>query len=913
MKRVFYILTLFIISNQLLVGQNPSQSLSNEVDSIPSILDTIPLIIDTLSVLSDTTGVLDSTVLSIPSVSSDVKISSDSLADQVVYGSRDSNYMDVVNNQIHLYGDAFVEFQDMKIQGAYLVFDFNTNIAHAYKDVDSLGLHMERPTFTNPDQEFNYKELKFNFKTQKGIVYDAISKEGEFFLHGNKTKFLSKGADTTLIDDQIFNENAIITTCNHEHPHFGIRTSKLKVVPEKLAVLGPSNLEIAGIPTPIFLPFGFFPLLQGRSSGLIFPSEFTYDRDLGLTFRDIGYYFPISQYIDMRVVGDIYTNGSYAARVQSSYKKRYAYTGRLELGYSRITRESSEDGSDQLATAFSIQLSHRQDPKAHPYRSIDGSINLQSNQYNSRTYNDFDNVFENKIRSNFGFRHSMPGTPFSFSMTLNHSQDNQTRKVTVTLPNINLNMNTIFPFKRKNVGSNDEKWFEKINLKYSGAFKNFVETTDTTLFTSAVFDEMQYGFSHKASTSASFRVAKYFNITPSVSYDELWYFRTLDKEYDDTFIFDTLSIDTIPNTEEFVVTQDTTFGTFSDNFVDGFETFRKFNTNINLSTQIFGTKSFKKGWLRGVRHVIKPTIGFSYTPDTRAKYIREVSVDPNEEFIDPLEFNPYQGGIFSAPLNEKAMSFTYGFTNQIEAKYFSKKDSTEKKFKLFNNINVNGNYNFARDTLKWSDVRVSGNTTLIKGITNFNFAMTYTPYVKENNRSINETVWSRKRRLLAFDNFSATLNTRMSFKKLKDIFTGDQKSSDGKPDGKKGKKKESKVEVGSLYDLLENFSINHTYQIGIRRIDDVDTFMVNVHSIQLRGNMQLSKNWDFSVGNIAYDIKNKSFVYPSLNFARDLHCWRMNFSWIPARGVYGFFIGVKSNQLSFLKGDYRQNNINQFF
>ena len=424
---------------------------------------------------------------------------------------------------------------------------------------------------------------------------------------------------------------------------------------------------------------------------------------------------------------------------------------------------------------------------------------------------------------------------------------------------------------------------------------------------------MQYGFSHKASTGASFRVAKYFNVTPSVSYEELWYFRTLNKEYDSTLLYDTLAIDSIPNSDEVFITQDTTFGTFNDNFANGFETFRKFNTNINISTQIFGTKTFKKGWLRGIRHVIKPTLGFRYAPDTRAKYIREVSTNPNEKFVDPLEFNPFQGGIFSAPLNEKAMSFTYGLTNQIEAKYFSKKDSTEKKFKIFNNINVNGNYNFARDTLKWSDVRISGNTTLIKDITNFNFAMTYTPYLKENNRSINETVWSRKGRLLAFDNFSATFNTRMSFKKLKQIFAGDGKSDKKNADKKDDTKDTAKLEVGSFFDLLENFSINHTYQIGVRRIDEVDTFMVNVHSIQLRGRMQLSKNWDFSIGNIAYDIKNKSFVYPSLNFARDLHCWRMNFSWIPARGVYGFFIGVKSNQLSFLKADYKQNNINQFF
>jgi len=192
LNRIFYILLIFIIFNQLLVGQNPNKVISTDTDSLDVLKDTIPVLIDTLEMLTDTSGVLDSNTIFKPTIDPNITISSDSVVDQVVYGSRDSNYMDVVNNQIHLYGNAFVEFQDMKIQGAYLIFDFNTNIAHAFKEVDSLGLYMDRPTFTNPDQEFNYQELKFNFKTQKGIVYDAISKEGEFFLHGNKTKFLSK-------------------------------------------------------------------------------------------------------------------------------------------------------------------------------------------------------------------------------------------------------------------------------------------------------------------------------------------------------------------------------------------------------------------------------------------------------------------------------------------------------------------------------------------------------------------------------------------------------------------------------------------------------------------------------------------------------------------------------------------------
>lgn len=905
LQRIFLIL--FLITSQLVLAQQERPTVPEK--STP-INDSIPIPQDSIYVGIDSLGVgLDS----IPdkkeySIQGSYTISKDSLLAEVKYGAVDSNYMDVVHNELHLYGDAYIEYLDMQINAAYIKLDLENDLAYAYKNVDSLGQKLDLATFKNTDSNVNYDKLKFNFKTKKGIVENAISKEGEFFLHGNRTKFISKDSDTLLVDDQIFNEDAVITTCNHKYPHFGIKCTKLKVVPDKLAVMGPSNLQIAGIPTPIVLPFGFFPLIKGRSSGLIFPKDFTYDRELGLTFRDIGYYFTISDYLDLRLVGDIYTNGSFAVRAQSTYNKRYAYKGRIELGYSRIRRESPVDASIEVAKSFSLRLSQEQAAGAHPYRRIGGSINIQSNKYNQRNFLDYQNQFENKLRSNFNYSHSLPGTPFSFAMGLAHDQDNQTGKVNISFPNVTLNMNTIYPFKRKNQGSNEEKWYEKINMRYNGAFKNYVQTTDSTIFTKQVLDDMQLGFSHDVTTSASFRVAKYFNVTPSVNYDELWYFRTFNKEYDPTLIL--TEGDTIITPEGVAIPRvDTTYGTFNDEFVNGFDTYRSFSTSVNVSTQIFGTKQFKKGWLRGVRHVMKPTIGFTYSPDTKSKYLREVSTAPYEEFISPAEYSPFQGGLFTAPLRDKSMSITYGISNLFEAKYFSKKDSTAKKFKLFNSINVNGNYNFAADSLKWSDVRVSGNTQLIKGVTNFNFGLNYTPYVKENGRRINQSVWDKKRRPLAFDGFTATFSTNLTAKKIIGWLSG-------KKDTKKRKDKDKKKkgpELPAFSELFENLRVSHTFMFGVNRIEERDTFTVGVNSIRLTGSIPLSKNWNMSFSNIAYDIKNKSFVYPSFSFQRDLHCWHMNFSWVPVRGVYGFFIGVKSNTLNFIKADYNQNNSSRFF
>jgi len=529
-----------------------------------------------------------------------VKLSKDGLDDIIDYGSKDSSYTDLKTNKIHLFGEAFVKYQKYDLKAGYIIFDLDNNEASAFTIKNAKGADIQKPDFTDGTNKFKSSGLRFNFDTNKGLIYDAVTQEGEFTIHGKRTKFVSKDSDSTAVNDQIFNKDAIITTCTADHPHYGIRARKLKVVPNKLAIIGLSQVEIMGIPTPLILPFGFFPLVQGRSNGLILPNNFEYDQNLGIGFREIGYYFPINDYMDLRITGDIYTRGSHRLNVLSNYRKRYKYNGNVRFSYTNNVGENPVDGKRTFNKAFSLRVTHNQDSKAHPYINVGGTINLSTNLFDQVNSVNADEVVNNKINSNFYYKHAMPGTPFSFSAAFTHFQDNSTRKVDITLPDAKLRMNTIYPFKSKSGGK--EGWYERINLSYDAKFKNYIKATDTTLFTKEVWENMQTGLSHNASTSFNTSLLKYININTSANFEQFVLTRTERRELDDKILTDSVVIgeDQLGDPEYRI---DTTYGQINDVFRNGLQTVEKFRMNMNASTSLFATKTFSKGWLRGLRHI----------------------------------------------------------------------------------------------------------------------------------------------------------------------------------------------------------------------------------------------------------------------------------------------------------------------
>ena len=848
---------------------------------------------------------------SVVSNSQKIKYSKDSLDAQIDYTAKDSIILDIKNQKVHLYGDAVVTYTSLELTADYIIFDWGNNIVEAEGLPDSTGKISGNPVFKESTQSFNAKRIRYNFKTKKGLVYEATTQEKDVYVLGKVAKMHSKDVSQEQEDDHIYSENAIFTTCDHPNPHFGIRSKKQKVVPDKVVVVGPSNLEVGGVPTPLWLPFGFFPLKKGDRTGLIFPRDYEFSDNWGFGLRNVGWYFPINDYYDLTVSGDIYTRGSWGLKLNSKYRKNYKFNGNLTLGYS--DRKTEQRGVDVSNKSFSVQWSHNQDPKAHPLNRFSGSVNIQSNNYQSLNQNDYNSQYQNTFTSNINYSRLFPDKPFRFSASMSHSQNTQTRRVDIKLPTVDFQLTRIYPFKRK-AGTGKEKWFEKISLQYAANGQNRIVATDTTLLSQQTLDDMQFGIKHSANSNASFQVLKFFNVTPGVSYEEVWTFDQLQKDFNPELVLDTSFVQIDPGSDSMKMVIDTvSFGSIEDSKVRGFKPRRLFNANISVSTQIFGVKRFTKGKIRGIRHVLKPSISFGYTPDftsARFGYFDYVDTDSRPEYNDPERYDIFEDGIYGrTPTSGKAMSLSYSLNNIFEAKVWSKRDSTEKNLKIFDNFRINGDYNFAADSFQLSRVRMNGTTRLFNGITTLTLNASFDPYSfdYDEGRRVNKYYWDTDRKLVRFETASIRLNTGITVDKLRGIFSK-EKVSTSKKDRAKNLADEG------LLDVFGNFRISHQFAFtGLKQTaSGRDTFFISTNSISMNGSIQLTKKWSLRVGNISYDFNLKRLIYPDIGFYRDLHCWELGMDWQPQNGTYSFYLHVKPGSLDFIKVPYQRNNQDRF-
>ena len=824
-----------------------------------------------------------------------ISISNDSLDAPITYGAQDTQWYDHKTRSMHLFGDAYVDYENMKLTAGYIIFDMENNIASAFSIKDENGLATQLPTFDDGERTFTYDQLKYNFKKKKGIVTDAITTESGLYVHGSRTKYVSAEQDSMFghQHDVIYNKDAVITSCNHPDPHFGIRASKMKVVTNKVAVIGPSNLELAGVPTPLWLPFGFFPLTSGESTGFIFPDDYRYSPERGFGFQGMGWYFPLNDYINLIVKGDYYTNGTHGLELTSNYKKKYKYSGGITLRYSNIYTENREaflipDRS------FAVAINHNQDAKAHPYIKIGGSVNFQVRGYSAALYNDANSVLNNTYNSNFSISHSLPRTPFSVSAAFRHRQNTNRQTIDVTLPDIQIRMNTIYPFKRKNSSGTDERWYEKINLSYNSEFKNFVASTDTTIFTNVVWDEMRSGIGNHASAGASFKFLKYFSINPSASVNENWVFQNVVKDAE---------IDTSGNV------------TINTNYVDGFKRYNDWDFGASINTQVFASLPATKGWFRGYRHTIKPNLDVRYAPDTRSKYEQTLITGVNPD--DFRTYSPFERAAISVPgLQEKQGTVRLGIGGVVEMKYYSKKDSTEKKIKLLDNLNFSSSYNMAIDSFQYQKATIRGTSRMFKGLTTFSFGVGLDPYMETEEGRINQLVYNQDNyRPVRMDDAFFKLTTSLRVRQVLDFFRdrnaeeGGEENTGPRAAARPGAKKEKENEALSIASWVESLRIDHDVQYNIETTKGERISSLKANTLRLSGSVPLTQHWDLNIGNISYDFKNQKLVYPTFGLSRDLHCWRMNFSWAPSRGTYSFFIGVTNSNLNFLKYDYGRSNL----
>ncbi|MBK7408870.1 MAG: LPS-assembly protein LptD [Saprospirales bacterium] len=869
--------------------------------------DTIP---DAAVLLQpDTTVVFADSVPPSPSVIS-VAISKDTPESTIEYGARDSMVWNLEDRKIFLYGASKVKYTSISLTAGYTEFDWLENIVRASGIEDSTGHMLEKPNFSDGTNMFEAREMRYNYLTHKGTIIQAATVQNNLYVIGEKAKFFSSVGDTTQ-SDIIYNKNAIFTTCDQEVPHFGIRSNKQKVIPNKMAVIGPSHLEVMGVPTPLWLPFGFFPLKTGKQTGLLFPRNYENSNNWGFGLRGVGWYFPISDFFNLQVTGDIYLKGSYRLRTVGSYAKRYKYRGNFNLEYGNLRTEDNFATPFRTET-FSLQLAHNQDGKSHPSRSIGGTINLQTNNAQSLNYNDPTAVLNTTLRSNFTYSERFPGKPYNLSVGFQHSQNTQTRQMTINFPTFNFQTQTLYPFKRKGAPS-QQRWYEKVALTYRGEAKAELQTTDTTLFDPGTLKDIQYGARHKITANTSIKFLKYFNINPSANYDEVWFMETSSKTFDPSIVvkYDTIVV----GDETQIIPTDTIYGMVLDSTVFGFKPLRKFNTGVSLDTKLFGTLLFRKGPLRGLRHTMTPRVGFNFTPDYTNPswgYFREVQEDTRYP-EDLLEYNIFGEGLYSGDRpssSGRQMALTYGLSNILEAKTFSRRDSTTKNIRLIRSLNVNGSYNFAADSLNFSPISLSANTSLLKDVVSVLFSASWDPYeLNEKGGRINKFVWDTRKTPLRFVDARLSLSTSLTVKTIRGWF--DRESRD----------KDSEVPTPSLPkttngfgELFDRFSIRYNMVIQGRGLAEKDTIYIATNTITFNGSVPLTPNWNVQVGSMGYDFARKSLTYPSISISRDLHCWEMGFSWQPTRSTYAFFLRVDPGSVfEFINVPYQKGSQDTIF
>jgi hypothetical protein len=835
---------------------------------------------------------------SINGILSKYNISKDAIEVEFDWGAKNLQIFDRDSNKLKLYNEAYVNYGTISLKAGFNEFDLDKSEISGIGIIDSIKKLTQKPQFKDKKDEFVAKKIRYNIKSKKGWVEYATKKEGELTIHGEVGKFISAEGDSINHVDNMYIQNGIITNCsNTEHPHWGIKADKIKLIPNKLAVFGFSNMEIAEVPMyPLVFPFGMYPIFQGQHSGLILPKKIDMNPDFGIGFKDVGVYFAINDYIDLRLTADYYPRGSHGINLKTNFRKRYKYSGNFSFRYFNAYREVATDTSYNIIKTplFQFGLGLNQDSKAHPYQKFGGSINFSLNGFQRAVNSDYQNKQNNTIRSNFSYNNSLPGTPFSMTVALQHSQNNKTRAFDLTLPSFNLNMKTIYPFKSKK-RTGKEKWYEKISMSYNGAAKNQINATDTTIFTSKVLDEMKYGIKQNIGTNATFRIHKYINSTIGVNYEEKHHFKTIKKHFDRTILYDSIGLDDDNN-----IVYDTTFGSIITDTISNYKIFRHISPRISLSTNRYGKILFKKGLIRGIKHKVSYNVSIAGNPFDEFKYYADsVDTDTRAEYNKKhiYSFFEYNGAYGTSSPQKKNLILSYSIRNIFEAKYFSKADSSLKKISLLKNLSISGNYDITADSFNFSKIAISFNFSLFKKFIAIRYSGYLDPYLKVGSRRINKLVLTENKYLpFRHDQSSVQISVyNKSFDQIYKLFVKDKKK-------KNNRKSKSKINNDKLLDILKNFKLNYTVNLKWNNNqNNIDSFFVSTHSIRVSGALPISKNWKIKVNNLDYNLKEKRFGYPDFGFERDLHCWKMNFSWQPSGGTYSFFIGVKSSVLQFVK------------
>ena len=889
--RIFIVLLLASLSVPLLAQEPDSLILpppvAIDMDSLAAKIDSLAAKTDSLVWSGDTRD----TLFTQPKGSIDRPAFS---------AARDSVMEDLEKNIVYYFGDVTAKYQDMELKAEYMAYNTKMNVVYAKGYLDTItGQLTGRPVMTTGGKSYEMDEVYYNFQTRKAKIKNMATQQEDGKLIGSKLK---------MMPDQSINiSGGKYTVCDAEHPHYYLKmtTAKIMTEPRQKTMFGPAYAVIEDVPLPLIIPFGFVPEKPDRASGILIPT-YGEENARGIYLRDFGYSFVIGDYLDLALTGDIYTYGSWAARLTSRYKKRYAFDGSLSINYSNdITGERGTSSFNQSKN-FGVTWNHSQDAKARPGTTFRASVNFSSpsnNRYNSTSVSD---ALQNQASSSISYSKTWSG--ISLSLNLLHSQNSRDSSYSFTLPNITFNVNRFYPFKRKNrVGK--ERFYEQISFTYGATMQNKIAFKASEFaFDKSMVNRMQNGVNHTFSIGLpGFTLLKYFQFTPSVNYGMNWFFREQYREYDpETNRVETLWTDQF---SRFGVTQ-------------------TYSGGISMNTRIYGMFTFgKRSRLQAIRHMITPSFSFSFSPNlaTKANGYTSYTYTDKDGVEKTVEYNKFAGQLYSPPGTGRNASLSYSFANNLEAKILKNtnpmaeepanpKDKYQK-VKLIDQLNLSGSYNFLADSMRLSNVSVTASTTIF-GKLGLNGNMSLDPYaINEQGRRINKLNVVKTGRPFRLTNASASLSYSING-------DGKYKGNDGHNDRTQGGGSQNSesdyarvyyhpitgeyIPGGWVYYLNPNipwslsFNYNYSYSRSYQFANEqLQTKHSHIQTISMSGQLRLTKAMNFNI-NTGFDLTKMELSTTQISATYDLHCFAITVSWVPTGQweSWSFRIAAKASALS---------------
>lgn len=821
----------------------------------------------------------------------------------VVYSANDSIVF-TDGGYAHLYGEGKVNYEKIELAADIITMNMDSSTVYARGVTDSLGVEKGKPVFKDGDSPYETKAIRYNFKSKKGFIKNVVTQQGEGYVVGDNAK---KGAN-----DELFMDHGRYTTCDHhDHPHFYMQLTRAKVRPKKNVVTGPAYLVVEDVPLPLAVPFFFFPFNSSYSSGFIMPSYMD-DSSRGFGLSGGGYYFAVSDKMDLKLTGDIFTKGSWAANVETNYNKRYKFSGSLQAAY-QVTKLGDKGLPDYSeAKDFKINWTHRQDTKASPNSTFSASVNFATSSYERSNINNLYNsqlLTQNTKTSSVSYSRNFPDQKLNIASTFNIAQTMRDSSIALTLPDLNITLSTIFPFKRKQVAG-AERWYEKISLRYSGRLTNSIKTKDDRLFKES-FNKWENAMQHNIPISATFTLFKYLQISPSFNYTERWYTRKVMQQYNQ----ETRRLETIPG--------DT---------IHGFYRVFDYAASLSMSSKMYGMYKplFLKKKEIQIRHVFTPQISLNGAPSFGQYWEYYKDADGNDQY-----YSPYAGQQFGTASREQSGTVTFDVSNNLEMKYRNKKDSLTK-VSLIDELGFNLSYNMAAEKQKWSNLNMRLRMKLSKSYT-FNMNAVFATYAYTFDKSGNVIVGDRTEwsygRFGRFQGWGSSFNYTFNNDSWKKWFGKDKEDEKAKKkEGEEGdeeedtsNKPEKKVEKAQadkdgyqVFKMPWSLNFNYSFNISEDRSKPIDRTSMRypykyTHNLNMSGNVKISNNWSVTF-NSGYDFQAKEITQTSCTITRDLHCFNMSASLSPFGRwkYYNFTIRATASILQDLKWDKRsqtQTNI----